>query len=213
MRTLRNATIALVVLVSVGYAQTSGIMSILSSDSIHFLVTHPSGARTGADPRRTAANALYHVTFFDEIPRANYSFSGTTDLEGTGSESHEFIFHPNTGKDEGVYTLEAIGVGLSSYWIDAHISQPANTAFKLQRLRLRGVVEKDSTVTFRFSYFTSPDSSIIMQKVINARSLLQDVAAMRKLTWISTQAIAEKYEGFVETYATQIALNKMIEAR
>ena len=189
-------------------SQSKGAITIASSENIHFVVADPHGRRSGADPRGTVADTIYGVTFIDEIPGANYAFSGMADIEGNnGTESHEFSFNPQLSEHEGMYTLVGIGTRVSSYWFSSHVLLPRGKTYELRRFSAAGAVDKDSTVTYRFTYYRSSDKVLVFEKVVDAGSLAKDVAAMFKLDWITPQLTADKYSDWFRAYGSQFQLN------
>jgi hypothetical protein len=196
-------------------SQNVGSMQINSSESIHFIVTDPLGRRTGADPRGEVTDTVYGVSFIHEIPSANYSFSGVDKLEGgpAGPESHEFNFNPQSPQEDGLYRLQAIGVRLSQYLIDSYVLQDTGGGYRTWDFRVSGVIDKDSVITYRFSYYGGPGKDLTFVKSVGPSSLLQDVAAMRKLNWIANQPAADRYSELFRSYASQFKENNIKAAQ
>ena len=195
-------------------SQISGSIQINSSANVHFIVTDPSGNRTGVDPRGTPTDKVYGVTFIREILRANYSFAGNDALDGTASsESHEFTFNFISPDDDGVYTLQAIGTRLSTFLIDSYVLRDDGGNYKSSRFKVGGVIDKDSVVSYRFTCFGNAAKKLVFEKVVNASSLARDIAAMRRLHWITNHATATKYANLIVAYSRYITRKKMTAAK
>lgn len=202
MRNQLLAFLVTVLSVQLAESQISGSIQINSSADVHFIVTDPSGNRTGADPRGTPSDKIYGVTFISEILRANYSFAGNDALEGTASsESHEFTFNFVSPDDDGVYTLQAIGTRLSTFWVDSYVLRKDGSNYKSSRFKVGGVIDKDSVVAYRFTYYGNANKKLVFEKVVNASSLARDLAAMRRLHWITNHQTASKYANLVVAFS------------
>lgn len=182
------------------------VMQFDASEAVNFIVTDPKGRRTGVDPRYKAKPDDW--LWLEEIPKANYAFMSVGNLDPNGPVEvfMEFVYHFNSPEGDGVYTVQVIGNNLSTFelFVDASGRDRAKTQDAMFETR-NIPIDKDSVITYLFTYHGAPGSPVSLVKVVSASSLLQDVAAMRKLNWITSQATVDKYVSLYTAYGTQFA--------
>ncbi len=176
-----------------------------NDDGVHYIVTDPQGRRSGVDPR--GAKTRNDWKWLREIPHANYSFQsvGNLDPKGTSDISMEFVQNLNSPETDGLFRIEVIGNRLGKFDLfidiaayDSAVAQNVN--FHAQAIP----IEKDSCVTFFLTYFGQPGSPTGLVKYVSTASIIQDIDAMAKLTWISDQRTKEKYASIAETFGQNL---------
>jgi hypothetical protein len=187
--------------------QSKGYIQISSTDKVHFIVTDPHGQKTGRDPRGAADPEEGNP--YSEISEAGYAFMslGSLDTTRLAPMIHEFNYGPISPYADGVYIVQMIGITGGVFQFSISVGRPDQP--RDFRLRSRGVIQKDGVQQYKFNYSGRREIPIRFAKVVSAISLLQDIAAMRKLDWITTQSTADKYAGLVTTYGNQIRQNNI----
>jgi hypothetical protein len=198
-------------------SQNSGYFDISTTVDVQFIVTDPLGRRTGVDPRG-ASNPMQGIEI-NEIPGANYSTSSVgdsplPDYEPIKSDfSFEFNYIISVPQNDGVYTIQTIGTTSSDYNMDVHVKSEPKSTIQSFDINIHGVTDINKVARYRFTYFGMPGGEIKFEKVVTGTTLLEDISAMKKVNWISTQAVADKYTGFFNTYNAQMQQNNFSGAR
>ena len=194
-------------------AQTA-FMQINAEGAVQFVVTDPLGRRCGVDHR--AAPTIYDWLWYEEIPNGNYSAQGIGSLDPNdpGVGSMEFVCNLISSEDFGNYLIQVIGVKTGVFHLYAGASGRDTSLTQHALFEMKVIpIDKDSIITFQFTYYSPPGSPAGLAKIVNTNSLLQDLAAMRKLDWIATDAVAEKYRGLVTTYSSHLQQEDSLAAK
>ncbi|MCX6143817.1 MAG: hypothetical protein NTZ35_11410, partial [Ignavibacteriales bacterium] len=211
MRT--KATFTWILLIAAILCQSANSQSrvhLYVSSSAEYIVTDPVGRHTGIDPRYSRPSEQW--TWLEQIPNATIGYN-TSNEEGPSSIDFEILF--NSPEGDGVYTIVLIADRLTISGLVANITSIDNP-LQLQHpyFQVDGIpIEKDSAVTYLFTYHGAPGAPVSLVKVVSASSLVRDVAAMLKLNWITTQPIADKYVTLINSYSTQLQQNNYTGAR
>ena len=113
------------------------------------------------------------------------------DNESTTAEFNADFLSP---QGDGTYHIDLIGNKLASYNIHLTVSsQDTTRAQDAQFNILESPIEKDSVVSYLFTYHQAPGSPVRFAKIVSVTSLIQDVTVMRKLGWIKDQGTINKY--------------------
>lgn len=215
MRRMILLMIGVSIFVDDGLCQGKGHFQVNSSSNVHFIIVDPLGRQAGGDPRGIVQDTLYDVTFLREIPGASYVYSGTASLDPDVEEKQtmEFMYTSNSEEANGVYLIRVFGVELGEFWIDIDISRNNNGSILYDRFLVKGVIDKDSVVVITLNYSHDLNRQNSYSKRVNASTHLQDLAAMRKLGWITADATSDKYRGFITTYETHFEQDDFVVAR
>jgi hypothetical protein len=198
-------------------SQNSGYFDISTTIDVQFIVTDPMGRRTGEDPRGVS-NPMQGIEI-NEIPGANYSTSSVgdsplPDYEPIKSDfSFEFNHMISAPQNDGVYTIQTIGIASSDYNLDIHVKPRKKSIIQSFDMDIHGVTDVNKVTTYRFTYHGTPGGEIKFEKVVTGTTLLEDVSAMEKVNWITTQSVADKYTGIITTYNAQMQQNNFSGAR
>lgn len=158
--------------------------------------------------------------WIQEIPNSVIAYNSSN---GDGPSSLEFETMLSIPEQEGQYTIQLIGdtawatyliVDLTAKSGGAVVQEPS---FDLQMIP----IEKDSAVSFVFTYHGAMGAPVSLLKSVSAGSLWRDVKAMINLGWIKNGYTADKYLELVTLYGKKLtqanfagargALNSMIE--
>ena len=189
-------------------AQTKVSLSILSN--VQFVVTDPAGRKSGADPRYSKASEQW--TRFDQIPNSRY---GETYYQEDEPPKIEFETYLRSPGQEGTFTIEIIGDSTrsTSLVIDV-VSSLTRSQVQQPYYEIAAIpIEKDSAITFQFTYHCAPGDSVGLVKVVSAISLVQDIAVMRKLGWIKNQRTADAYQALIWAYNEQLHQSHALAVR
>ena len=183
-------------------------MQINSTQTVNFLVIDSLGRRTGVDPRGSISGRDWKS--FTEIPNSNYASVSVGSLDTTDvvQVSREFIYHFTSPTQDGGYKICVIGNTLGTF--DLSVDADAYDRVHLQGARFAvsvAPIDKDSMVTYLFTYHGPKGTRVSLAKAVSANSAIQDIGAMRKLNWLSTQSAAGKYVDLFRSYAGQFQLN------
>lgn len=202
MRIIASLSLLTIILSSCASSQTKVYLHVVSG--VEYIITDPIGRKTGVDPRYS--KPIEQWTRLEQIPNATYGSENTN--EG-GPSSLQFEAFLQSPQGDGTFTIELIGDTTAvSYltvyvmpWVDsARVQRPY---FEVEKIP----VEKDSAITYLFTYHSAPASPVSLVKAVSARSLIQDVAAMFKLNWITSQSTADKYLDWFRVYGSQYQVN------
>jgi hypothetical protein len=195
-------------------SQTRIDLQIDASVAVDYIVTNPAGKQSGIDARvvdKSGEPVLLH-----EIPNAGYGYMsvGKSDPKDETSESTEFNAGFLSPQGDGVYQIDLIGNKLASFNIYLTLSSHDTTrAQDAQFSILDAPIDKDSVVTYLFTYHEAPGSPVSFTKVVSVTSLIQDVTVMRKFGWIKNQAAADKYVNYFCSIKLQASANNFNGAR
>jgi hypothetical protein len=175
----------------------------------HFLITDPSGRRSGFDYRNKSHSD--DSEWLQEIPDANYGSMGVGSLDpnDTGISSMEFTSEFIPPKGEGIYTIQVIGIKLEVYSMSVSISKKNKGFIRFETDDTP--IEKDSIVTYRLTYYDSPDSIKSLKKDVSIQSLFRDLSAMSKLGWL--KITADTYFTLHQSLKTSYELRDYASAR
>jgi hypothetical protein len=190
------------------------VMQVDADHLVNYVVTDPAGRMTGIDPRGAARRENWKR--YEEIPESNYGFMSVGDLDPNASVdvSSEFVCLFESPEGDGTYTFQFFGNKLGKF--DLYVTAGGYDTTHIQDVRfdLKNIpIDRDSVITYRFTYHGRPGSDVSFVKVVSANSLLQDVSAMRKLGWITDQPTADKYLSYFSTAKTQLEQNNTTGAR
>lgn len=207
---LRTALLSLLVLTMTLCVLSQTKNHLLVSTSVHLVVTDPSGRKMGVDSR--ISKPYDQWTWYREIPNATIGFNNTNESESSSTEFEAFTTSPH---DDGTFKIELIGDTICTSFLLVYAT-PQNNVGEVQRAsyRIRTIpVDKDSVVTYLFTYHAARPASVSLVKVVSARSLVQDIAAMQKLRLITDRRTADKYTDLVRVYATSLQHHDITGAR
>ena len=114
-----------------------------------------------------------------------------------------------------MYTVRIIADTLQVAWSTVE-AFPNRVGIRAQEVRYdvpKIPIDKDSCVVYLFTYHSAAGSTVGLVKIVTPTSLIQDIAAMRKLSWITEQATQDKYVGLINTYAGQMEQNNYAGAK
>jgi hypothetical protein len=191
-------------------SQSVARLEILCTDHAGFVVTDPLGRRTGDDWRY--GKSFENRTQFREDPGAAYH------LETMGDGAPDYMQYEkgiSSTADDGVYRIQFIGNKLGTFdfyvSVNPHLTKmPIHKAYFSKK---RIPIDKDSTVSFVFSYHLDRNAPVNLSKIVSIQSLAHDLRIMRKLNWILDTSLADKYEALIDTCARQIQHRNVIDAR
>lgn len=164
-----------VLIFQIGYAQQRGHFRVTSSDAVHFIVTDPLGRRTGTDPRGAPDPAI--GIDIDEIPGANYAIETVGDIPDNEGDpvridySHVFMYSFDSPQNDGMYLIQTIGVRSSLFRLYVTVSPRGNSTIQPFRTEIRGLIDKDSVLEYRFDYRSQPGTPIKFEKVVRSNTL------------------------------------------
>jgi len=122
-------------------------LGVLSSMSVHFLVTDPDGRRTGFD--RASSRLLA------EIPSSQYDVAFTGNPDGaSGDSTRQFVeaFSDGGALEEGVYTLSVTGARGGEFWVSVSVyREPVSEDFTI-----RGSIRPGETRVYRLEFVPDP---------------------------------------------------------
>ncbi|MFH0988576.1 MAG: IPT/TIG domain-containing protein [bacterium] len=213
MRNIILLFVQITILLSCATAQNQVLMGATTSTSVSFVFTDSIGNRCGADPRGEPDSTKWKR--YDEIPNASYaSFQsyGSVDPAVEPDYWMEFAYYFYSLENEGKFLIHLYGAKRDTF----HLCIGVYTDFSERAIdyELNTIpIEKDSTITFEFIFHSDPNAPNSFRKLVSARSLIQDVAVMRKMNWIYTQSIADKYINLFTDLGQQIQSQDYIAAR
>lgn len=192
---------------------------------LYYIITDPQGRRAGYN--------LQTKEYLEEFPSYIYisldSISGENDLY-VGEASFNLI--------PGVYTIEVMGTGLTEYSVSIGIvrsltkqnvagsgnktltltpEQIAAIKSSSTQMSFAGVVDKDLTAKYQFTYSSDPTQPIATaEKILEPAGLKQDIELCRKLGWITSDGVArslikkaEAIDAAMSRGNTQAAVNQI----
>ena len=195
-------------------SQTRISLQIDASNVVDYVVTDPAGRQSGIDPR--VIDQSGQPVQLNNIPNSGYSYMsvGNSALNGNWSVSSEFTAGFLSPQGEGVYRIDLIGDTLAAFNIYLTLASYDTTlAQDAQFSTFKVPIDKDSVVTYLFTYHEAPGSAVSFTKVVSATSLIQDVTVMRKLGWIKDQETANKYLDYFNSAKSQLQSNNLSGAR
>ena len=189
-------------------------MQVDADHIVNYVTIDPAGRKTGIDPRGAIARKDWKR--YQDIPRSNYAFMSVGDLDSNASVdvSSEFVCHFTSPEGDGTYTFEFFGNRLGKFNLYVTAGGYDTTRIQNVRFDLKNIpIDKDSLITFRFTYHGQPGGDASFVKVVSSNSLLHDISAMRKLDWITAQSVAESYSRLFVLYASQLEENNIKAAQ
>jgi hypothetical protein len=189
-------------------SQTKIYMDV--SSDINFIVTDPSGKKTGIDSRYSKPYNQW--TWYKEIPNATIGFEGI----GDGSPSIVlFESRMDTSDAYGNYTFQFISDTLEVFdFLVESFPLSKNSLLQKVRYDLKNIpIDNDSVVTYHFNYHGALGFKTSLIKVVSPRTLIQDVSAMQKLGWIQSQTTSQNYIQLYSTISSQMSNNDTPDAR
>ncbi len=189
-------------------SQTKIYMDV--SSDINFIVTDPSGKKTGIDSRYSKPYNQW--TWYKEIPNATIGFDGI----GDGSPSivlfESFLTTPD---EDGTYTIQFIG---DTLWVFHFLAEifPWDKDSHVQKVRYEHIkipIDQDSVITYLLTYHGALGAKSSLVKIVSPRTLIQDVSAMQKLGWIQSQTTSQNYIQLYSTISSQMSNNDTPDAR
>jgi len=155
-------------------------------EGVYTIITDPQGRRVGYD--------ITTKKYIEEFP-ASFGFS-FKDIDEVGNEvggrdeiSDKFNGGGMLNLIPGTYTIEVIGVSLTTYDLDIAISRRI-TSEGFTSFSFNGIIDKDLTSKFEMTYNSDPSKpagSVV--RVASLSSLKQDIALSRKIGWIDNDGI------------------------
>ena len=208
MRTTLAICTLTFVLLSTSYCQKRVYLGILSN--VQFVISDPTGRKSGTDPRYSKPKEQW--VRLNEIPGAGYRETYDQDDEPAKTQ---FETHLQSPEDDGTFTIEVIADTTKNAFLTVDVvSETDGTPVQTPFYAIKAIpVERDSAITYHFVYHGSIGDSVGLVKVISARSIRQDVAAMNKLGWINGQSTADKYSGLIMLYGVQMQKSDFAGAR
>jgi hypothetical protein len=216
MKIIKYVSLLLISVLTVAFPQGTGFFNFSTTVEAHFIVTDPLGRRTGRDPIGAAKPRVGKP--IKEIPGAHYStFSvgdNQNDYQPLKSDlQYEFEYKFRTPENDGIYTIQTTGIesGIYSMYIDV-VPEHGSTV-QTFHFELRGVTDVNKITIYRFTYHGMSGGEITFEKMVTGTTLLDDISAMRKVNWIASQLVSDKYAGLFTTYNTQMQQNDFGGAR
>ncbi len=187
---------------------------------VYYLITDPQGRRTGYDPISKQT--------IEEFPAA-FDFS----LNIRDEQNEKFHGSADFNLIPGTYMIEVFGVDLTSYVLSIRISRiipgegPVKVDIKtvtpeqIAAIKARstsfdfeGVIDKDQTSKFQFTYTSDPTKPAgTAEKIVEPGSLKQDIILSRKIGWIDNDGIMQSLLKKVEAMEASIAKGNTKTAR
>jgi hypothetical protein len=208
IRRIALSTILFLVIPLALRAQTSFYLHV--SSAVEFIVTDPVGRKSGID--RRFSKPTEQAVWLQQIPNA------VVDYENSNEGGPSIVVLESslvTPKADGTYAIEMIGNTTEGSYLTVYVlpqvkgAQIQHPYFHISKIP----IDTDSSVTYLFTYHGVIGTPVSLVKVVSARSLIQDVAAMSKLDWIKNQQTANKYLECIDTYRTQLQQLNFNEAR
>lgn len=190
------------------FAQGRLYMQIASD--IQFLVTDPLGRQTGVDTRYS--KPIKQWKRFEQIPNATFGDENSNEGGPSVVLFESFLQLPES---EGTYTIELIGDSSRVAFLTAYVL-PWDTAAHLQHpyFHVKKIpIDKDSSVTYHFTYHAAQGRPVGFAKAVSASSLARDISSMRGLNWIKSTLTSGKYLSFINTFRKHVARNNLAAAR
>jgi hypothetical protein len=208
---MRSAIVFILVLPTILFSAFSQTIVHLTIDTdVNCIVADSSGRKTGVDSRYSKPYSQW--IWMRQIPNSTIGYN--TSNEG-GPSLLEFEALLNSPSQDGWFTIQLIGHALrvAVLLIDVTTQHDAINAQE-PRYEIEAIpIDKDSTVTYVFTYHSAPGSLTTLVKAVSPNSLLRDILAMRKLHWITSQSTADKYATLIERYSNQSKLSNLSDAR
>lgn len=189
-------------------SQTKNFLNITTD--VNVVITDPSGKKTGIDSR--FAKPYGQWTWMREIPNSAIGFEGDDEVQSSMVHFEAYVPSP---QGDGTFKIELIGdeTWVTYLSVSMYTPTPVRDVQEVERIIRKIPIEKDSSTVYLFTYHSALGAPVSLVKVVSARSLIQDVAAMRKLGWISSQVTANKYSDLIATYSSQMQQSDFAGAR
>jgi len=170
---------------SESFCQNRGFLNVSSGVQVQFIVTNPSGRRTGEDPRGMP-NPMQGKAL-REIPGASYSISSVGDSPQKEYEpsrqdlQFEFQYRFITPDNDGTYTIQTIGIELGVYSLFVHISPRRGSNIKTFRKQIKGLTDIDQVTEYKFTYRSTYPTLASLEKVVALQTFRQELDNSYKL--------------------------------
>ena len=182
-------------------SKESAQLDFYSEDAgVYYLITDPQGRRVGYDS----------VTkqYVEEFP-ASFGFS----LKVRDEISEKFHGDAIFNLIPGSYTIEVIGVGLTSFDVNIGISRGIMSE-GIKGFDFDGVIDKGLISKFQFTYNSDPANPAgTAKRFITTSSLKQDITLSRKIGWIDNDGIMNSLLKKVEAIEASIAKGNKTAAK
>lgn len=152
-----------------------------STDTVDFIITNKWGKRTGNDPRGTGIK-------YNEIPGAGYGAEGY----GDNPWFNVFLLSMVSPQDDGVYEIKLIASELSKFTCTVDTRPESNGP--LFKKELNTFLDKNSEMTYKFTYYGTPGVPAKVEKVIAITSLGQDITTGGKLNLVGNQTFVNSLQ-------------------
>jgi len=177
--------IVFIVTVCESFSQDRGFLHVSTGVQVQFIVTDPSGRRTGEDPRGMP-NPMQGKAF-REIPGASYSVGSVGDSPEKeykpSREDLQFDFQCRfiTPDNDGAYTIQTIGIELGVYSLFVDISPRRGSNLKPFRKRMKDLTDIGQVTEYKFTYSSTYPTPANLAKVVALQTLRQDLDNSYKL--------------------------------
>jgi len=187
--------------------------------NVEFIVTDPEGRRLGFDPRTRD----YHAELTGGYDRPWFwnPYEGKAELVRDpapgrggrgGKRPDSYTTFAEFGLVEGEYTVEVVGMGPTEYSVRVLLS-PGDPGESM-KFRARGVIDKDKSVVYRFTYRADPEGPAgAFEKLISTEGLKQEVVLFHENRWIRRRGVAKRLLAKVEAAEDALSMGNGSAAR
>jgi hypothetical protein len=181
------------------FAQMDAYIQMDFEGPVEYVVTDSQGKRCGHDPINNA--------YYDEIPYAGYGLAGE-DL----MTAWEFVFHTAL-KDTSfstTYTIQLFGTGLGIFTGDGGARQ--TWSGKGLDIHTIGVIDKNQTLEYKFSYSTDSTITPTFWKVVTPQIIEQDFNDCFKLKLLGDRGFYRELRNQLDDFDRYIEHRDSVEA-
>jgi len=206
-----------VIYVDQSFSQNNGWLDISSNTTVQFIVTDPSGKRTGEDPR--GVSNPYQGLRLREIPGASYATNSVGDNPTAGftptPEDFGFEFGDpiSTPSSNGVYAIEAIGTEAGKYSLFVEVTPKRGSNLQSFSQEIDGLTDKDQVTNYNFSYNGTPGAPVKFEKLVTQQLLHQDLDNSLKLNLLGNTAFYNSLSGMLTQFDQSLAAHDSVAAR
>lgn len=170
-------------------------------EGVYAIITDPQGRRVGYD--------IATKQYIEEFPASfGFSFKDIDGVSGRDEISDKFNGGGMLNLIPGTYTIEVIGVGLTVFEVGIGISRGIISE-GFTRFDFEGVIDKDLTSKFQFTYTSDPSKPAgTATRITTYSSLKQDITLSRKIGWINNDGIMNSLLKKVEAIEASMAKGK-----
>ena len=151
-------------------SQTHVSLQIDASDVVDYIVTNPEGRRSGIDPR--VVDQSGKPILLDEISHAGYGYMsvGNRDPKGDVSVTAEFTAGFSSPQGDGIFRIDLIGLKTAKFDLYLNLSSDDTTRAQDADFSILQVpIDKDSVLTYLFTYHGALDSPVSLIRQISSK--------------------------------------------